>query len=60
MIPRDHFVYGSDWGVPCTDEASVARNVEFLHNSSVLTASEVKALGHRVLELVPRAAARLR
>jgi 6-methylsalicylate decarboxylase len=55
MVPRDHFVYGADAGVPCSDEASMARNIQALRASAILTPEEVDGLGHRAFELYPDA-----
>lgn len=60
MVPRDHFVYGADAGVPCSDEASMARNIGSLLASSVLSPAEVDRLGHRAFDLFPAAAERYR
>ncbi|HSZ43314.1 MAG TPA: amidohydrolase family protein [Trebonia sp.] len=60
MVPRDHLVYGADAGVPCSDEASMARNIESLHASSVLSPAEVDRLGRRGFDLFPAAARRHR
>jgi predicted TIM-barrel fold metal-dependent hydrolase len=60
MVPRDHFVYGADAGVPCSDEDSMGRNIQSLLNSSVLGREEVDALGRRGFDLFPAAARRHR
>jgi len=60
MVPRDHLVYGADAGVPCSNEASMARNIEALRSSAVLTPEEVDALGRRAFDLFPAAARRHR
>lgn len=60
MVPRDHLVYGADSGVPCSDEASMARNIESLLASSVLDPAEIDRLGHRAFDLFPAAARRHR
>ncbi|HEY6495392.1 MAG TPA: amidohydrolase family protein, partial [Trebonia sp.] len=60
MVPRDHLVYGADAGVPCSDEASMARNIEALHGSAVLGPEEVDRLGRRAFDLFPAAARRHR
>jgi predicted TIM-barrel fold metal-dependent hydrolase len=60
MVPRDHLVYGADAGVPCSDEASMARNINALHASAVLSPEEVDRLGHRAFDLFPAAARRHR
>jgi predicted TIM-barrel fold metal-dependent hydrolase len=58
MVPRDHLVYGADAGVPCSDEDSMSRNIQSLHNSAVLTPAEVDGLGHRTFDLLPAASRR--
>jgi 6-methylsalicylate decarboxylase len=58
MVPRDHLVYGADAGVPCSDEASMARNIDALRASSVLSPEEVDRLGRRAFDLFPAAARR--
>ncbi|GAA5192283.1 amidohydrolase family protein [Rugosimonospora acidiphila] len=58
MVPRDHLVYGADAGVPCSNEASMARNIEALHASAILTPQEVDGLGHRAFKLFPAASRR--
>lgn len=60
MVPRDHLVYGADAGVPCSDEASMTRNIEALHTSAVLTPEEVDGLGRRAFGLFPAASRRHR
>ncbi|WP_078876402.1 amidohydrolase family protein [Streptomyces sp. 150FB] len=58
MVPRDHFVYGADAGVPCSDDASMSRNLDALLGSAVLTPEEVDGLGHRAFHLFPEASRR--
>lgn len=58
MVPRDHLVYGADAGVPCSSEASMARNIDALQASAVLTSEEVDRLGHRAFDLFPAASRR--
>jgi predicted TIM-barrel fold metal-dependent hydrolase len=58
MVPRNHFVYGGDAGVPCSNEGSMSRNVQALQRSNVLTPQEVESLGRRVFDLFPAAAQR--
>lgn len=59
MVGRDHLVYGSDCGVPCSTETSMNANIELLHTSTVLHPGEVEHLGRCALDLFPRAASRL-
>jgi predicted TIM-barrel fold metal-dependent hydrolase len=58
MVPRDHFVYGGDAGVPCSSDDSMSRNIQALNASTVLTPEEVETLGHRAFDLFPAAARR--
>ncbi|WP_326837320.1 amidohydrolase family protein [Amycolatopsis rhabdoformis] len=58
MVPRDHFVYGGDAGVPCSNDDSLGRNITALRASSVLAPREVEALGRRGFDLFPGVAAR--
>ncbi|MEW2495282.1 amidohydrolase family protein [Streptomyces nodosus] len=60
MVPRDHFVYGGDAGVPCSNEDSMGRNIRSLQDSGVLARHEVEALGRRAFDLFPAAARRHR
>jgi hypothetical protein len=60
MIPRGHLVYGADAGVPCSNDASMTRNIETLRSSTVRTSEEVDALGRRAFDLFPAAARRHR
>jgi predicted TIM-barrel fold metal-dependent hydrolase len=57
MVAHDHIVYGGDAGVPCSNDASMGRNIEALRTSSVL-GEEAEAIGHRGFELFPAAARR--
>ncbi|MGW5172660.1 hypothetical protein ACWEQ1_35575 [Streptomyces nodosus] len=56
MVPRDHFVYGGDAGVPCSNEDSMGRNIRSLQDSGVLARHKVEALGRRAFGLFPAAA----
>jgi 6-methylsalicylate decarboxylase len=58
MVDRDHLVYGGDSGVPCSDDASMGRNIEALGESPVLRPGEADNIGRRGFELFPAAARR--
>lgn len=58
MVPREHLVYGTDCGVPCSTEATMDANLALLQASSVLDRREVDALGWRAFDVLPSAAAR--
>jgi predicted TIM-barrel fold metal-dependent hydrolase len=58
MVDRDHLVYGGDSGVPCSDDASMLRNIDALRNSTVLTPGDADAVGQRGFELFPTASRR--
>ncbi|MFJ5305224.1 amidohydrolase family protein [Streptomyces sp. NPDC088350] len=60
MVARDHFVYGADAGVPCSNERSMGANIQALRSSGVLTPEEVDKLGRRAFGLFPAAARRHR
>jgi hypothetical protein len=60
MVPRDHLVYGGDAGVPCSDEASLTRNIEALRASAILGPGEADRLGRRAFDLFPAASRRYR
>jgi 6-methylsalicylate decarboxylase len=55
MVPRDHLVYGSDVGAPCSMEASLAANIKAIRSSRVLVGDEADRLGRRAWELFPAA-----
>ncbi len=55
----DHLVYGSDCGVPCSTETSLARNIEAILAFSDLTPEQIAQIGRNALQLFPTAAARL-
>jgi len=56
----DHIVYGSDCGVPCTDEALMLANLERLLAFEGLDREQLAAIGSNALALFPDAARRLR
>lgn len=58
MVAPDHLVYGGDAGVPCSNDAEMARNIESLRTSKVITPEQAEALGRRGFELFPKAAER--
>jgi predicted TIM-barrel fold metal-dependent hydrolase len=58
MTTCDHLVYGSDCGVPCTNERTLAANLTSLHAFDGLTAAQIEAIGHTARRLFPSAAAR--
>ncbi len=59
MTTADKIVYGSDYGVPCVDDQSIAENIEALLAFRGLTADQIQAIGRNALSLFPKAAARL-
>lgn len=59
MTGKQHLVYGSDCGVPCSTEQTLEQNRLALKNVSILTGAEVEALGRRAFELFPSAKKRL-
>jgi 6-methylsalicylate decarboxylase len=59
MTSPDHIVYGSDCGVPCTTETTLAVNLENLLSFCGLTPDQIENIGHNALCLFPAAAARL-
>jgi 6-methylsalicylate decarboxylase len=59
MIAPDHLVYGSDCGVPCSTEATMAASKDALLAFDGLTADQRHAVGRNALPLFPTAAARL-
>ena len=59
MTTPDHIVYGSDCGVPCTTEKTIAANLTALLGYDGLTQSEIEAIGHNALRLFPAAAKRI-
>ncbi len=59
MVGCEHMVYGSDCGVPCSTEETLANNVASLRAYGGLTAEQVEAIGHNAKRLFPNAAERL-
>ncbi|MEV7005549.1 amidohydrolase family protein [Streptosporangium sp. NPDC051022] len=58
-VGAGHIVYGSDWGAPCTTEASADANLRGLAQCGALTAEEAEGVRRRAADLFPRAAKRL-
>ncbi|WP_405163906.1 amidohydrolase family protein [Nocardia sp. NBC_01499] len=58
MVPADHIVYGTDSGVPCSTEDTIAANIAALRDSTVLDGAQVDHIGSRAFDLVPSAAHR--
>jgi predicted TIM-barrel fold metal-dependent hydrolase len=56
----EHIVYGSDCGVPCSTEEAMDENVKRLLDFEGLTGEEKEAIGHRLEELFPAAAERIK
>ena len=59
MTTPDHLVYGSDCGVPCTTDATMAANRAALLRYPHLSREELEAIGRNALTLFPAAAARI-
>lgn len=59
MVPVDHIVYGGDSGVPCTNDHSVAANLESLRNTTARDVAELAGVSSRALELFPRLTTRI-
>jgi predicted TIM-barrel fold metal-dependent hydrolase len=55
----EHIVYGSDCGVPCSNERTLNANVERLLAFEGLTAEEKEAIGHGLKTMFPKAAERI-
>ncbi|MCO8306703.1 amidohydrolase family protein [Streptomyces sp. RKCA744] len=53
-----HIVYGSDWGVACTNTASAKRNLHALHTTLAITPDTRAAILTRAAKLFPEAARR--
>jgi predicted TIM-barrel fold metal-dependent hydrolase len=51
MTTADHLVYGGDSGVPCTDDASVRRNIDALTDSTQLTTGQVRHIASRAADI---------
>ncbi len=59
MVGCEHVVYGSDCGVPCSTEQTLANNLASLRAYAGLTAEQIEAIGHNAKRLFPNAAERL-
>lgn len=57
-VGEDHIVYGSDWGVPCTNAQSLTRNIESLQTARALSPNARTGVRDRARELFPTAARR--
>jgi 6-methylsalicylate decarboxylase len=57
-VGEDHLVYGSDWGVPCTDRGSLTRNIQALRHSCGLSEAARASVRDRARILFPDAARR--
>ncbi|MFD2414754.1 amidohydrolase family protein [Amycolatopsis pigmentata] len=55
---EDHLVFGSDWGVPCTDKASALRNIRALLCTEAIGRTARAAVPDRAHVLFPQAARR--
>ncbi|WP_433260918.1 amidohydrolase family protein [Actinosynnema sp. CS-041913] len=58
-VGADHIVYGSDWGAPCTTEASAEANRSSLGHCGALSSREADGVRDRALDLFPGAALRI-
>ncbi|MDF5753074.1 amidohydrolase family protein [Spongiactinospora sp. TRM90649] len=58
-VGPDHIVYGSDWGAPCTTEASATANLHALTHSTALSPAQSTSILHRAAALFPKATQRL-
>lgn len=58
-VGADHIVYGSDWGAPCTTEASADANLRDLTECGALSIEEAEGVKRRAADLFPSAAGRL-
>lgn len=58
MTTFDKLVYGSDCGVPCTNEATMDANLEALMAYRGLTLEQIQQIGRRAQDLFPAAARR--
>ncbi len=54
----DHLVYGSDWGVPCTDRESALSNIRSLSDTKAIDQATRTAVADRAGALFPRAVRR--
>jgi predicted TIM-barrel fold metal-dependent hydrolase len=59
MTTPERLVFGSDCGVPCTNEESMARSIQALQTHAGLSKVEVQRIGRNALRLFPQAARRL-
>ena len=59
MTTCDHIVYGSDCGVPCSTETSLAKNIAAILAFSDLSPEQIQQIGRNALRLFPTAATRL-
>ena len=57
-VGEDHIVYGSDWGVPCTNAESLTRNIHALKHNRALPQTTRTAIRDRARILFPDAAQR--
>ncbi|MEU4932824.1 amidohydrolase family protein [Streptomyces yokosukanensis] len=57
---EDHLLYGSDWGVPCTDRASALRDITSLRRTEAISHTARAAVPDRAHTLFPQAAHRAR
>ncbi|QXJ20971.1 amidohydrolase [Actinomadura graeca] len=58
-VGAGHIVYGSDWGAPCTTEATAEENRASLLRCGALSPAEAGDVRGRALDLFPRAARRI-
>lgn len=60
MVSCDHLVYGTDHGVPCSDDKSLGASLKALLEYPRLTHEQIEGIGRNALNLFPSAAARLK
>lgn len=60
MTSLEHIVYGSDCGVPCSNETTMNANITALIERAGLSREQVEVIGRNALNLFPKAAARMR
>jgi predicted TIM-barrel fold metal-dependent hydrolase len=60
MTSREHLVYGSDCGAPCTVDATAIANIRAMLAFKGLDARQIAQIGRNALALFPAAAARMR
>ncbi|MFC9429522.1 amidohydrolase family protein [Streptomyces sp. NPDC056987] len=58
LVGRDHLVYGSDSGTPCTSGSNVKTVIEQLHRSVALGPGFAESVGRRGFDLFPQATRR--